>query len=158
MRFEFATATRIIFGSGTAQEVAPLAAGMGKHAFVVTGRTIERARAFLERLSEQGIDYITFNVPGEPTTTLAKSAAESARQAKSSVVISIGGGSVIDTGKVVAAMLTNTGNLEDYLEVVGPNLPLSRMRHHTLQFPPQREQAPRLPATQCLACLNMGPK
>lgn len=126
MRFEFATATRIIFGSGTAQEVAPLAAGMGKHAFVVTGRTIERARAFLERLSEQGIDYITFNVPGEPTTTLAKSAAESARQAKSSVVISIGGGSVIDTGKVVAAMLTNTGNLEDYLEVVGPNLPLSR--------------------------------
>ena len=49
MRFEFATATRIIFGRGTIQEVAPLAAEMGSCVFVVTGRTVERAQPLLEQ-------------------------------------------------------------------------------------------------------------
>ncbi|MEE9369853.1 MAG: iron-containing alcohol dehydrogenase [Sedimentisphaerales bacterium] len=119
MRFEFATATRIIFGPGTIQEVAPLAAGLGDRAFVVTGRTAKRAKLLLERLTKQGIECVTFNVPGEPTTTLVAEGVKQARQAKSEMVISIGGGSVLDTGKVIAALLTNSGELEDYLEVVG---------------------------------------
>jgi len=124
MRFEFATATRIIFGLGTLQEVAPLAAEMGKRACVVTGHTIERAESLLEQLKEQGIEYVTFNVVGEPTSSATKAGVELARQAKSDLVVSIGGGSVLDTGKVIAAMLTNSGELEDYLEVVGAGKPL----------------------------------
>jgi len=126
MRFEFATATRIIFGAGTILEVAPSAAKLGSRAFVVTGRTIERARPLLEQLNKQAIKSVTFNVPGEPTTTLAKEAVKQARQAKSDIVISIGGGSVLDTGKVIAAMLTNSGDLEDYLEIVGHDKPLTQ--------------------------------
>ena len=126
MRFEFATATRIIFGRGTIQEVAPLAAEMGSSAFVIAGRTIERAEPLLEQLNKQAIKCTTFNVSGEPTTAIAKEAVKQARQAKSDLVVSIGGGSVLDTGKVIAAMLTNSGRLEDYLEVVGPGKPLSR--------------------------------
>ena len=125
MRFEFATATRIIFGPGTICEVAPLSAEMGKRACVVTGRSIERAGSLLELLDQQGIEYVTFNVVGEPTTTIAKVGVELARQAESDLVVSIGGGSVLDTGKVIAAMLTNSGELEDYLEVVGAGKPLS---------------------------------
>jgi len=126
MRFEFATATRIIFGQGTLKEVAPLSAEMGNRACVVTGRTIERAQSLLEQLDQQRIGYVTFNVSGEPTTTTAKAAVKLARQAKSNLVISIGGGSVLDTGKVVAAMLTNRGELENYLEAVGAGKPLTR--------------------------------
>ena len=125
MRFEFATATRIIFGPGTISEAASLSAEMGKRAFVVTGSTIERAAPLLEHLSKQDIDYVTFNVSGEPTTTIATAAVQAARQAKCDLVISIGGGSVVDTGKVVAAMLTNSGQLQDYLEVVGAGKPLT---------------------------------
>jgi alcohol dehydrogenase class IV len=132
MRFEFATATRIIFGPGTSREAAPLAAEMagpsdsrrktglrGKRAFVITGRTTERAGPILEQLKNQAIEYVTFNVVSEPTTMIVNQAVEQARQAKSDLVIGIGGGSILDTGKVVAAMLTNTGELADYLEVVG---------------------------------------
>ncbi|MHC4705153.1 MAG: iron-containing alcohol dehydrogenase, partial [Planctomycetota bacterium] len=142
MRFEFSTAARIIFGPGTIGEAASLSAEMGKRACVVTGRTNERAQSLLERLDRHSIEHITFNVPGEPTTTLAKAAAETARQAPTTtlakaaaetarqadcdLVLSIGGGSVLDTGKVVAAMLTNTGELKDYLEVVGAGKPLAR--------------------------------
>jgi alcohol dehydrogenase class IV len=119
MRFEFATATRIIFGPDTVSEAASLSGQMGKHAFAVTGSTTERAEPLLERLGEQGTDYVTFKVSGEPTTTVAAEAVQAARRAGCDIVISIGGGSVIDTGKVIAAMLTNSGQLEDYLEVVG---------------------------------------
>jgi len=119
MRFEFATATRIIFGQGTIQEVASLAAKMGHRAFVITGHSIERAMPLLEQLKRQGIEPVTFNVPGEPTATMAFTGAQKAREAKSDLVIGIGGGSVLDTGKVVAALLTNSGDLADYLEVIG---------------------------------------
>ncbi len=119
MRFEFATAGRIIFGPGTSKELAPIASQLGTRAFVVTGRTTDRARPLLEELKSKAVDYVTFNVPGEPTTTIVNSAVEQARRAQSDVVISLGGGSAIDTGKAVAAMLTNSGQLEDYLEVVG---------------------------------------
>ncbi|MHC4666541.1 MAG: iron-containing alcohol dehydrogenase [Planctomycetota bacterium] len=119
MRFEFATATRIIFGEGTIEEVPPLAAGMGSRAFVITGRTIERARPLIEQLKKSGIECFAFSVPCEPTVTIVKDGLESARQAGSNLVIGIGGGSVLDAGKAIAAMLTNPGELEDYLEVVG---------------------------------------
>ena len=124
MRFEFATATRIIFGPGTVSEVPPIAARMGNRACIVTGRSIERAQFLIEQLPEQNIECVTFSVPGEPTTILVKEGAEFARKAKSEFVISIGGGSVLDTGKAIAAMLTNKGKLEDYLEVVGQGKPL----------------------------------
>ena len=119
MRFEFATVTRLIFGQGTIQEVAPLVAKMGYRAFVITGHTVARATPLLEQLKKQGTESVTFNVPGEPTTTMAFTGAQKAREAKSDLVIGIGGGSVLDTGKAVAALLTNTGDLADYLEVIG---------------------------------------
>ncbi len=125
MRFEFATATRIIFGPGTAGQAAPLAADMGSNAFVVTGQTNKRAELLLEQLSRHRIKHLTFNVSGEPTTTMIKDAMQKARKAKCEIVISIGGGSVLDTGKAIAAMLTNSGQLEDYLEVVGKGKPLT---------------------------------
>jgi alcohol dehydrogenase YqhD (iron-dependent ADH family) len=36
MRFEFTTATRIIFGAGTLRQLGPLAAAMGRRALLVT--------------------------------------------------------------------------------------------------------------------------
>ncbi|MEA3221798.1 MAG: iron-containing alcohol dehydrogenase [Thermodesulfobacteriota bacterium] len=126
MRFEFATATRIIFGPNTIEEVAPIAAEMGHRAFVIAGRTLERATGFLEQLKKHGIECVTFNVPGEPTTTLALKGVQLARQAECDLVIGIGGGSVIDTGKVIAALLTNSGELLDYLEVIGRGQKLSQ--------------------------------
>jgi len=126
MRFEFATATRIIFGEGTIAEIGPIAAAMGKRAFVITAEAAETAEPLLEQLGQNNIEYTTFVASGEPTTATVKTAVEKARHADSDFVIGIGGGSAIDTGKVVAAMLTNTGQVEDYLEVVGAGQPLTQ--------------------------------
>jgi alcohol dehydrogenase class IV len=119
MKFEFATATRIIFGSHVLEEVPPIAGDMGHRVFVVTGRTLERAAPLLEQLDAEGLRTVTFSVAGEPTTATVLEGVQQARQAGSDLVIGIGGGSVLDTGKAIAALLTNSGNVLDYLEIVG---------------------------------------
>jgi alcohol dehydrogenase class IV len=126
MRFEFATATRIIFGAGTLREVGPIAAEMGSRALVVTGRTVTRAKPLLDLLAAQGIETVTFSVAGEPTTKVVRLGTQRAREADCDLVIGFGGGSVLDTGKAIAALLTNGGAPLDYLEVVGRGQPLTR--------------------------------
>ena len=125
-RFEFATATRIIFGAGTIAEAAPLAAEMGKHAFVVTSRTRNRVAALLQGLEEAGVQVRTYSVKNEPTTNTVARGVERARQAGCDLVIGIGGGSVVDTGKAIAALLTNGGEPFDYLEGIGRGRPLTK--------------------------------
>ena len=126
MRFEFATATRIIFGPGASREVGPIAAEMGNRAFVVTGRTAARARPLLDLLAAEGIESVTFSVTGEPTTEMARLGTQRAREAGCHLVIGFGGGSVLDTAKAVSALLSNGGVPMDYLEVVGRGQPLTR--------------------------------
>jgi len=99
---------------------------MGRRAFVVVGRTSKRARSLLDQLQKQGIEFEILNVPGEPTTQLLLGAMQRVRQAKFDFVIGIGGGSVLDTGKVIAALISNSGELLDYLEIIGRGKKLSR--------------------------------
>jgi len=125
-RFEFATASRIIFGSGTAAEVAPIAAGLGRRALVVTGRTSERAAPIVTALRAAGIDVLSFAVSGEPDVATIEQGRAAAQTASRDVVIGVGGGSVVDAAKAVAALATNDAPLYDYLEVIGRGQPLTR--------------------------------
>jgi alcohol dehydrogenase class IV len=126
MRFEFATAARIIFGRGTLQYTAPLVAEMGKKALVVTGRNRERSGALIDQLEGMKVRTFLSSVPGEPTVETIRESLTQAKSAGSDVVIGVGGGSVVDAGKAVAALLTNGGDLMDYLEVIGEGRAISR--------------------------------
>jgi alcohol dehydrogenase class IV len=135
LRFEFATATRIIFGPGTLSEIGPLAAAEGQRALVVTGKSCERAEPLLKALAEEHIEYGTFPVAGEPTIDVAARGTEIARDAGCSFVIGFGGGSALDTGKAIAALLTNGGGPLDYLEVIGRGRKLTRPSAPFLAIP-----------------------
>ena len=124
MKFQFSTANQILFGSGTVNRVAPLAAERGSRPLVVTGRSSERVSPLMDALTSAGMEITRYPVTAEPTVDMALAAVRSARRAKCDMVIGIGGGSVIDTGKVAAALITNGGRLEDYLEVIGNARPL----------------------------------
>ncbi|HWX22096.1 MAG TPA: iron-containing alcohol dehydrogenase [Candidatus Binatia bacterium] len=119
MRFEFATATRIIFGPGTLREVGALAKEHGRCALVVTGRNPDRAAPLLALLRGQGLAAETFPVWNEPELATVQKGVEQARQIRADLVLAFGGGSVIDAAKAIAAMLANDGELLDYLEVIG---------------------------------------
>ena len=125
MRFEFATAARIVFGAGTLREVGPIAAEFGRRAFVVTGRDVARVAPLLSFLSEAEIESETFSVAGEPTIELVQQGTARARDGECDVVIGCGGGSVLDGGKAIAALLNNPGEPLDYLEVIGQGKPLA---------------------------------
>jgi alcohol dehydrogenase class IV len=114
MRFEFATATRIIFGEGTAAGLPELARSFGKRPLVVTGASPERTSALVSPLAAE-----TFSVPGEPTVEMIREGARRVQEAGCDLVIAIGGGSAIDAGKAIAAIATNGGEPLDFLEVVG---------------------------------------
>jgi len=126
MEFEFATATNIAFGPGVALQSTRMIAASGKTALVLTGSRPERHADILDALDAAKVTYVTFAVSSEPTTRMVTNATTAARHVQAQVVIGIGGGSVLDAGKAVAALLTNTGALEDYLEVVGAGTPLQR--------------------------------
>ena len=126
MSFEFATATRIIFGSGTLSQIGTIARDLGRRALIVTGRDTTRALPLIQLLEKAGIASISFLVTGEPVLDTVTQGVALARSEQCDLVIGFGGGSAIDAGKAVAAMITNDGELLDYLEVIGRGRPLTK--------------------------------
>lgn len=124
MHFEFATATRIVFGSGTLTQLGAAAVGFGTRALVVTGRNAQRAAPLFAILGAHGIATASYAIPAEPTIQLVNDGVTLARTSGCQMVISMGGGSVIDGGKAIAALSTNPGAPLDYLEVIGAGKPL----------------------------------
>ena len=108
---------------------------MGRRALVVTGRTKGRAGPLLDELATQGIESVTFPVAGEPTTVTAREATWHARKARCDLVIGFGGGSALDAGKAAAALLTNDGDPEDYMEVIGKGKQLRRVSAPCIAIP-----------------------
>ena len=124
--FEFATAQRVIFGTGSARQQAPdIVIGLGRRPLVVTGRDPARAEWLVRALEERGHDCRLLCVDGEPDIAFAAGGADLARRRGHDVVIAIGGGSAIDAAKAIAALATNGGDPLQYLEVVGQGLPLA---------------------------------
>jgi alcohol dehydrogenase class IV len=125
MLFEFATATRILFGPGVVKEVAPAAKDFGQRVLIVAGRSTGQDAALNRQLGEHGFGRWTIASSGEPTIDDVEAGAELARTELIDLVVSLGGGSVIDLGKAIAAIATNEGHIEGYLEVIGDGRPLT---------------------------------
>src|SRR5688572_27091977 len=94
--FEFATATRILFGAGKRSETPSIARTLGHRALIVTGGNTSRADWLRKSLHAAGLSTQLFSVPGEPKTTDAITGAALARGTNSDLIIALGGGSAID--------------------------------------------------------------
>lgn len=125
MNFEFATAQRIIFGTGTLNQLPDLAQPLGSKPVLVTGTDAQRVMPVFRLLKDTGCKPAAFSVKGEPTTEHIERLAARARELGCDCVVAYGGGSVIDAGKAIAALLTNTDELMNYLEVIGKGKPLT---------------------------------
>jgi alcohol dehydrogenase class IV len=120
--FEFATANRIVFGMTKLNELGKLLEGNAKQVLFVRGNSSDAIPRVRKILSALGLPFTEFQVHGEPTVDVVRAGIEIAQGCH--LIIGLGGGSVIDTGKAIAALLTNPGDLFDYLEVVGKGQPL----------------------------------
>ncbi|MFZ0827223.1 MAG: iron-containing alcohol dehydrogenase [Verrucomicrobiia bacterium] len=125
-RFEFATATRIVFGAGTVNGVGAIARDFGRRALVVTGRAAHRAERMLASLQSAGVSAVVFPVAGEPELATVQQGTNLAKSEHCELVIGFGGGSAMDASKAIAALLTNGGELLDYVEIIGRGQPLTQ--------------------------------
>ncbi len=125
MHFEFATSRQILFGPGKLQQLPAIARSLGNRAALITGSNAERIAPIFNSLKNAGVNPAAFSVTEEPATERIATIARQARDLGCDFVVAFGGGSVIDAGKAVAALLTNTKDLLNYLEVVGNGEPLT---------------------------------
>jgi len=122
--FRFSRIPDVHFGAGTFSRLADLIARRGGNVLLVTGkRSLEvggRKDMLLDALREKGVTVFHVSVTGEPTPELVDETAARYRGFGIEVVCAVGGGSVIDAGKAVSAMLPKEGDsVSDYLEGVG---------------------------------------
>jgi alcohol dehydrogenase len=125
--FSISRLPRISYGSGRINEVPALAAAYGRIALLVTGKqsfcATPRWQTFTQSLESKGMRWLHFTVSGEPSPTLIDQAVSRFRGEAVSVVIAIGGGSVLDAAKAIAGLLPHGNSVMDHLEGVGRNIP-----------------------------------
>jgi len=123
--FEFAAPGRVVFGRGTARDAGTIVAAFGHRALLVTGKAARHEHAVAARLEEAGVTYERLALGGEPELSDIRRGVSIARHTECNVVVGLGGGSAIDGAKAVAAMLTNPGDVLDYVEVIGSGRPIA---------------------------------
>ncbi|CAH0526054.1 iron-containing alcohol dehydrogenase [Vibrio hippocampi] len=122
--FQFMTSSRIIFGEGALHSSLSIINQFGYSVLLVTGKNRTRPEPVLQYLSQQNIRYQHVAIHGEPNITMVEETAIMGRRFKPDLIVAMGGGSVIDMGKALSAIIPNQGDVYDYVEVVGRNVPL----------------------------------
>jgi alcohol dehydrogenase class IV len=157
MAFTFST-THVVFGPGVRSEISVHAAGMGRRCLLVTGSRPERCAWLQEELSAVMDDVLTVSMVTEPDTESVTELARAARARGCDVVVAVGGGSVLDAGKALAALATNSRDVLDYLEVVGRGMPLEKRPLPMIAVPTTAGTGSEATANAVLLCRAHGVK
>jgi len=121
--FQFSRLPLIYFGEGKIRQLPGLVSGYGKSVLLVTGAgsfmNSSLADPLFSQMEERRVKLYHVSVPGEPSPDRVDETVRSFGGTTVDVVVSIGGGSVMDAGKAISAMLNKSGSVMEYLEVVG---------------------------------------
>ena len=127
LRFVFTAMPKLIAGPGTAGRLGEVAAPFGRRILLVTGAGALERSGHLSRIKKElqsnGLRVHHFRIAGEPSPAMIDAVVDDCRGEGPDVVLAVGGGSVLDAGKAIAAMLKETGSVVDYLEGVGTRTP-----------------------------------
>lgn len=125
--FTVARGPKLIFGSGKLAVLPDLVKEWGERVLLVTGRqSLQESEAWpilLEQLEGRKLKWWQYVVPEEPNPALIDKAVQQYREESIEVVVGIGGGSVLDAGKAIAAMFCEALSVRHYLEGVGDRKP-----------------------------------
>jgi len=124
--FRFASIPNIIFGAGKLPKLYDIIANFGKNVlYVIGGSSLKVSGKWDEITNEmlrRTINFYSISIAGEPTPTLIDEAVKKFRQKNLDLIIGIGGGSVIDAGKAISAMILKNDSIKKYLEGVGDKI------------------------------------
>lgn len=117
--FSFFSPQAIHFGRGQSQQTATLAAQFGNSVLIVHGANANRAQWLIKSCTDAGLITRAVSCKKEPSLPDLEIALAQFRDTPPNVVIALGGGSVIDFAKALAALTRCDSPPIDYLEVVG---------------------------------------
>jgi alcohol dehydrogenase class IV len=121
--FQFARLPEIHFGNGKIAELPDYIKRFGNSIILVTGKhsfiSSQYAVTMLQALEDSGLKHHHITIPGEPSPQILDQAVREFKEEDIKLVVSIGGGSVIDAGKAISAMMNRTESIVEYLEGVG---------------------------------------
>ncbi|MCK5197244.1 MAG: iron-containing alcohol dehydrogenase, partial [Spirochaetales bacterium] len=126
--FIISTIPELIFGAGTIKGLPNIITARGfKNIAVITGGSSFINSVFWQDLSDSftaaGIRYFKYRSTGETSPEKVDEIVQNLKDRNIDAVIAIGGGTVMDTGKAVSAMLCMSGSIVEYLEGVGTKEP-----------------------------------
>ena len=118
--FSYSLPVNLQFGPGKVAGVGKIAAAYGKKALIVTGGSSAKKSGLYDKvkglLEKEGMTTILYDkVTPNPLTTTAMEGAQFAKDNGASVVVAVGGGSVMDAAKSIAFMAENSGDISDYI-------------------------------------------
>src|SRR5688572_25207199 len=124
--FFFASTPHVHFGNGKLSVLPEVIRTFGSNVLLITGArsfiSSNAGVAMLERLHTQKFTVQHYTIDREPTPMMIDKAVEQYGKSVPHVVVAIGGGSVLDAGKAIAAMLPLHEGVKVYLEGVGKKL------------------------------------
>ena len=125
--FNFASTPKIIFGSGKLKQLPNLLERYGNSVLLITGKHSFIESEYWDKLMLQfesaRIQWKHYIIEKEPTPEMIDACVGQHEGEILDVVVAIGGGSVMDAGKAISAMLCQHGSVKDYLEGVGIRQP-----------------------------------
>lgn len=118
--FEVSFPTHIYFGIGELMRLGQAAKTLGKKALLVTGGNAAKRTGLLDRvqvlLQEADVESILFDkIEPNPRTATVDAGAALARQHACDFVLAVGGGSVMDASKAIAAAAQSGRPIYDYM-------------------------------------------
>jgi alcohol dehydrogenase class IV len=87
----------------------------GKCSFIRSGQS----EIIINDFEKKGIVYHLVTVPGEPSPDIIDESVKELNNKEIDLVLAIGGGSVLDAGKAISAMMYKAESVVEFLEVVG---------------------------------------
>ncbi len=137
MNFDFNNPTRILFGSGKLSELGNQPMPGKKALLLMSGGKSAKVSGAYERTVEQlhkaGVEIAEFaKVMENPLKDMVMEGAAFAKENDCDFIVALGGGAVLDSAVAIAAMVTNPGDLWDYVNggtgkgqpLVNPGLPI----------------------------------
>ncbi|MBD3678553.1 MAG: iron-containing alcohol dehydrogenase [Rhodobacteraceae bacterium] len=122
--FGFLGPAQTVFGRGSRHRAFSYAAEHATRVIIVRGNSASWGadlKSELEAVSGDALEVLT---QGEPTIAHLQAALEKCRPFQPECVVAVGGGSAIDLGKALAALVPSEGDPLDHLEIVGRGLPI----------------------------------
>ncbi|MCA8887406.1 MAG: iron-containing alcohol dehydrogenase [Parvularculaceae bacterium] len=117
MNFNFRTVPNIIFAAGASAHLGEHVKARMRRPVIVTDRGIVNAGlidAALKSLEAANLDYLLFDgIEPDPPARVVRTSIETARKHNADGVIGFGGGSSMDTAKIIAVLLNSSQSLED---------------------------------------------